>query len=187
MWRLVDIFKAKKTVWKKVDFIGLSACVPRTGSQWIKLFRHISWIFIVFVAWKNRFLVRNYNQRCFRSWFVDKMSFILNNLNNGSTLQDGQTTLATGKPPSRLSPRVMLGVELNIMKSQSGSSSTSSSRHASPLLPRSGVTSSRSSAKGSDRSMSPPPLTGSGNRSGKSSTRIEVKQFSNICSFQSST
>ncbi|KAL4228612.1 Dixin [Mactra antiquata] len=58
------------------------------------------------------------------------------------------------------------------MKSQSGSSSTSSSRHASPLLPRSGIASSRSSVKGSDRSLSPPSVR-TGSRSSKVSGRIE--------------
>ncbi|XP_052285903.1 dixin-like isoform X2 [Dreissena polymorpha] len=78
----------------------------------------------------------------------------------------------TSRPPNRLSPRVMIGVELNILKSPSGSSSAGSSRHVSPVLPRSGVSSSRVSTQGSDRSVSPPPIS-SGSRSGKVSSRIE--------------
>jgi len=70
----------------------------------------------------------------------------------------------TSRTPHRLSPRVMLGVELNIMKTQSASSSAASSRHVSPVLPRSGVTSSRASFQGSERSTSQSPLS-SGSRS----------------------
>ncbi|XP_045209608.2 dixin-like isoform X2 [Mercenaria mercenaria] len=98
--------------------------------------------------------------------------YILNNLNNGRAPQEPGTRVVAGKPPSRLSPRVMVGFELNILKSQSGSSSAGSSRHVSPVLSRSGIASSRPSAYGSDRSMSPPRLS-SGSRSGKISSRIE--------------
>lgn len=75
--------------------------------------------------------------------------------------------------PHRLSPRVMVGVELNILKPGSGTSSAASSRHVSPVLPRSGVSSSRASTQGSDRSVSPPRIS-SGSRSGKVSSKIEV-------------
>ncbi|XP_060557619.1 dixin-like [Ruditapes philippinarum] len=98
--------------------------------------------------------------------------FIMNNLNNGRSRQDHNTSMVAGKPPSRLSPRVMVGFELNILKSQSGSSSAGSSRHVSPVLSMSGLASLRSPTYGSDTSLSPPRLS-SGSRSGKISSRIE--------------
>lgn len=89
-------------------------------------------------------------------------------------LRQANGGVAPKTTPHRLSPRVMLGVDVSIMKPQSNSSSAASSRHVSPVLPRSGVTSSRTSIQGSDRSTSPPPLS-SGSRSGKVSSRIEVR------------